>query len=276
VGDTTWTLKNNGFPSSSYILKIAAIESDVYAATQNNGLYRSSDYGETWFAIYNGLDTTKRISAIAINGPNIFVGSRTIPLSVLTSNGVYRSTNYGSSWQEANTGLTDTNISAIAANESKIFAGTESKGVFLSADNGATWHSFNEGLPTFNIYSLALNDSYVFAGIMGGIWRRPLSEAVVSVPPVINDLPSKFNLSQNYPNPFNPNTDISYRIGTAGFVSIKIYDVLGREIAVLVNEVKEAGYYYVKWNASAFGSGIYLCRMECGSFVSTRKMILTK
>jgi hypothetical protein len=89
-------------------------------------------------------------------------------------------------------------------------------------------------------------------------------------------VPDKFILNQNYPNPFNPNTSISYQVRTAGFVSIKIYDVLGREIAVLVNEEKEAGSYSAKWNASAFGSGVYYYRMECGSFVSTKKMILIK
>jgi hypothetical protein len=85
-----------------------------------------------------------------------------------------------------------------------------------------------------------------------------------------------FNLQQNYPNPFNPSTKFTYQMSKAGFVSIKVYDLLGREVATLVNEVKQAGSYPVEWNAAALNSGVYFCKMQTGSFDATKKMILMK
>jgi hypothetical protein len=89
-------------------------------------------------------------------------------------------------------------------------------------------------------------------------------------------IPVSYALNQNYPNPFNPTTNFTYQISKAGFVSVKIYDVLGREVATLVNEVKQAGTYPATWNAAGIGSGIYFCKMQSGSFTATKKMILMK
>jgi hypothetical protein len=89
-------------------------------------------------------------------------------------------------------------------------------------------------------------------------------------------IPGKFALNQNYPNPFNPSTSFTYELSKAGFVSVKIYDLLGKEVATLVNEFKQAGSYPATWNAVSFGSGVYFCKMQSGSFSETRKMILMK
>ena len=89
-------------------------------------------------------------------------------------------------------------------------------------------------------------------------------------------IPSEFNLYQNYPNPFNPRTIISYQLPISGNVVLKVYDVLGNEITTLVNEEKPVGYYETNWNASNLASGIYFYRLQAGSFVQTRKMILLK
>jgi hypothetical protein len=88
--------------------------------------------------------------------------------------------------------------------------------------------------------------------------------------------PTEFKLAQNYPNPFNPVTTIKYQAPNAGSVTLKIFDILGREIGVLVNEEKQAGYYTVQWGASGIPSGIYFYRMRSGKFVETKKMILIK
>lgn len=85
-----------------------------------------------------------------------------------------------------------------------------------------------------------------------------------------------YNLSQNYPNPFNPSTVINYAIKEAGLVKIKVYDILGNEVAVLVNETKEAGYHSVKFNASKLPSGVYVYTLQAGSFSEVKKMILVK
>lgn len=85
-----------------------------------------------------------------------------------------------------------------------------------------------------------------------------------------------FSLSQNYPNPFNPLTSIHYAIGKRQFVTLKVYDILGNEIATLVNDEKSAGNYEVNFNASNIPSGVYFYRLQAGSFIQTNKMILLK
>jgi hypothetical protein len=101
----------------------------------------------------------------------------------------------------------------------------------------------------------------------------------------VRDTPKRgeYALHQNYPNPFNPTTDFGYRIADFGFVSLKVYDVLGREVATLVNEVKQPGAYSVRWNASGYPSGVYLYRLSAvGSngaaqnFQSVKKLMLVK
>ncbi|MDP3582860.1 MAG: T9SS type A sorting domain-containing protein, partial [Ignavibacteria bacterium] len=89
-----------------------------------------------------------------------------------------------------------------------------------------------------------------------------------------NIIPTTISLSQNYPNPFNPETTISYNIQTASQVSLKVFDVLGREIATLVNQFQQPGSYVKTLRATSLPSGIYFYRLQAGSFTSTKKMIL--
>ncbi|MBK6537030.1 MAG: T9SS type A sorting domain-containing protein [Ignavibacteria bacterium] len=89
-------------------------------------------------------------------------------------------------------------------------------------------------------------------------------------------IPDKYELSQNYPNPFNPVTNLEFGISKLGFVSLKIYDVLGRELVTLVNEIKEPGYYKIKFNAGNLSSGVYFYRMEAGDFVTVKKFVVMK
>ena len=90
------------------------------------------------------------------------------------------------------------------------------------------------------------------------------------------EIPSAFSLSQNYPNPFNPSTKIRYSIPQSSNVVIKVFDVLGNEIATLVNEEKPVGIYEITWYAESLPSGIYFYRIQTGSFVETKKMVLMK
>ncbi len=85
-----------------------------------------------------------------------------------------------------------------------------------------------------------------------------------------------YKLSQNYPNPFNPSTTINYTIPKSGLVSLKVFDISGREVATLVNEVKTAGTYNFKFNASSLSSGVYFYRLQANEFVDTKKMFLVK
>ena len=93
---------------------------------------------------------------------------------------------------------------------------------------------------------------------------------------VITMLPVSTELLQNYPNPFNPITSIKYQISSTDFVSLKIYDMLGREVKTLVNEMKSPGVYEVKWNAAKMPTGIYCYRLQTGSYSESRKLILFK
>ena len=90
------------------------------------------------------------------------------------------------------------------------------------------------------------------------------------------ELPKSYALSQNYPNPFNPSTTIAFALPSHSFVTLKIYDMLGREVAVLASEELAAGNYTRQWNAASLSSGIYFYRLEAGSFAKTKKLILLK
>ena len=92
----------------------------------------------------------------------------------------------------------------------------------------------------------------------------------------LNIIPKEFALEQNYPNPFNPETVISYRLPVMSEVMLRVYDVLGREVAILVNEQQKAGYYEIDWNAVNNSSGVYFYKIQAGEFVETKKMILIK
>jgi len=88
--------------------------------------------------------------------------------------------------------------------------------------------------------------------------------------------PNGYSLSQNYPNPFNPSTKISYYIEEGGFVKLKVYNILGVEVAALVNEYKPAGKYETNFDAAKLSSGVYLYSLSINGFIQTRKMILEK
>ena len=91
-----------------------------------------------------------------------------------------------------------------------------------------------------------------------------------------NKLPEKFILSQNYPNPFNPSTKISWQAPVGGYQTLKVFDILGKEVANLIDEYRPAGSYEVKFDAENLKSGIYFYKLETGNFLETKKMILLK
>ncbi len=98
----------------------------------------------------------------------------------------------------------------------------------------------------------------------------------VGVNPIGLEIPKVYSLSQNYPNPFNPSTKINFALPKQGFVTLKIYDVLGREVRTLVNEVKSAGNFTVDFNASEYSSGVYFYKLESNGFSDIKRMMLIK
>jgi hypothetical protein len=99
---------------------------------------------------------------------------------------------------------------------------------------------------------------------------------LVSVPHGNETRIPQFGLFQNYPNPFNPATHIEYEVPHRSQVTLIIYDMLGREVTILVNKQKEAGQYSATWNASVFAAGVYFARMQAGNYAATRKLVLLK
>jgi hypothetical protein len=123
----------------------------------------------------------------------------------------------------------------------------------------------------FRFYKRALSQSEI-----DSTWNKNLGVTVTGVKTISSEIPSNYSLSQNYPNPFNPVTKINFDLPKNGLVTLRIYDVLGREVKTLVNEVKNAGKYIVDFNGSSFSSGTYFYRLESNGYVVTKKMMLIK
>ena len=92
----------------------------------------------------------------------------------------------------------------------------------------------------------------------------------------VNSIVSEYKLMQNYPNPFNPETKIKFQIKDAGFVSLKVYDILGKEVTSLINENLNSGVYEINWNAKSFTSGVYFYKLESEKFSDVKKMLMVK
>jgi polyhydroxybutyrate depolymerase len=143
--------------------------------------------------------------------------------------------------------------------------------VFYKIINGGhTWPGWKAVIPALGLTNRDINGSQE-------IWNFVKNfDIVVGVSEKHQTIPNNFSLSQNYPNPFNPSTTIKYQIPELSFVILKVYDVLGNEIATLVNEEKTAGTFEITWYAENLSSGVYFYRLQAGSFVETKKMILMK
>jgi hypothetical protein len=244
-----------------------------YAAT-DEGVCRSFDKGMSW-VLADSMHTTADALSLAASGDRLFAGS----------NGrIYRSTDHGSHWTELTAGLpSDVVVHAFAFSGSSIFAGTTSQsvlgdgGVFLSTDNGTSWTPINTGLLNSNVYALAASGTYLYAGTDGdGIWKRQLSEVITSVPGPSTNAPSQFSLDQNFPNPFNPSTTIRFILPARSYVTLKIFDALGRQVSVVVSEELPAGTYSRQWNAAGMSSGVYFYRLQAGSLTDRKKLLLLR
>ncbi|OGU77132.1 MAG: hypothetical protein A2W11_11295 [Ignavibacteria bacterium RBG_16_35_7] len=130
----------------------------------------------------------------------------------------------------------------------------------------------NPGYALWPAMGTLRNDMGTYGG-PGAAGQLPVS---VEEPDPINQIPIRFALYQNFPNPFNPTTVISWQLPISGYVSLKVYDVLGNEITTLVNEEKPAGSNEIEFDASGLPSGIYFYKLQAGNFVETKKMILLK
>ena len=134
--------------------------------------------------------------------------------------------------------------------------------------------------PGFNhIYDLTLDNDmnvYVTGASGSSIATVKFIQTPTAINSISNTVPDGFKLEQNFPNPFNPKTVIQYHIPVKGLVSLKVFDVLGNEVAQLLNGNQEAGSFEAEFDGSGLASGIYYYRIESGSFVQTKKMMLIR
>ena len=255
------------------VIRSLAINSrnEIFAVVfshEPRGIYRSNDFGKNWTE--TGLIDIEA-NTIAVNSKDhLFVGTA-------YDGGIYYSTDNGVTWQQSGLNSSDFVINSIVFNErDEIFAGSAFGGVHRSYDNGKSWSQLNEGLIEPMVKVLILTeDGFLFAGTYGnGVFKS--SNAVTFVRQNESIANEFLVLDQNYPNPFNPATKIKYSIPKRSYIILKVYDILGNEITTLLNEEKPAGTYEVTWNVVNLPSGIYFYRLQAGSFVETKKMILLK
>lgn len=134
----------------------------------------------------------------------------------------------------------------------------------------------NSYVPDGNWVLMVYNAANGDTGVVKKWCLNIIYEAPVGIQTIGNEIPKSFSLSQNYPNPFNPVTNIKFSMPKSGAVTLKVYDIMGREVAELVNEVKPAGNYLVDFNASHLSSGVYFYRIQTQDFTEVRKMVLVK
>jgi hypothetical protein len=264
---TSWAAKNTNL-TDSVVTALVANGTNLLAAT-TSGIFLSTDNGISW---HSTIMTNPHVRSFVASSSDLFAGA--------DDKGVFLSTDNGTNWSAVNSGLKNIYVEALALSGSYLFAGTFGGGVYLSTNNGTSWNEVNIGLDTSAhfVTSLAVIGTNLFAGMYGGagVWRRPISEMVTAVNETKSEIPRSFSLSQNYPNPFNPATVISFTLPSKSFVSLKVFDIIGKEVATIVSEEMLAGNHSRQWNAAKMSSGIYFYRMHAGFFTETKKLVLIR
>jgi hypothetical protein len=158
----------------------------------------------------------------------------------------------------------------------------ENGSVYKTTNAGVNWNNCNTPV-TSNLNDIFfINDQIGWAVGANGTILKTTNGGYVPVEQLSNSLPSRFSLYQNYPNPFNPSTKIKFDIpnspfeGGKGDVKLIVYDVLGKEISVLVNQLLKPGTYEVEWDGSNFASGIYYYKLEASDFSETKRMVMIR
>jgi hypothetical protein len=237
-------------------------------------LIRSSDKGNTWenlfpFCYVQDLD---------------FYGDTTHNIIVTDRFKIMKSSDSGTNWlqifQIDSLAIQNISFSAdgqrIYAATNTLFYGFPRTYFFYSSDGGGTWNVLQ--LPIYDIVvdmDIGIDDNIYLASINSGVFR--LKSPVVDIKDELENILSEdFILYQNHPNPFNPSTKISWQSPVSNRQTLKVYDVLGNEIATLVDKYKPAGTYEVEFDGSNLSSGIYIYTLRANDYFSSRKMLLLK
>lgn len=240
----------------------------IFACSGSN-LYRSTDNGDTWTNVRPD-SVGGHYGSVAFNAAATVFLTEFEPSEVGMYSRIWRSTDKGDTWSIVRPWTLGI-LQPLAVNSrGHVFAG--GWWIVRSTDSGMTWEDVSSGCPGAN--SLAVNSKDRIFASSNAVYRS--RRATTSVVVRRRELPADYQLDQNYPNPFNPSTTIAFSIRDAGFVSLKAFDILGREVATLVNEAKQPGTYEVMFNAEGMASGVYFYRLQAGEFVQTRRMMLMR
>ncbi|MDP2364656.1 MAG: T9SS type A sorting domain-containing protein, partial [Ignavibacteria bacterium] len=283
---TSWTEASTGL-TNTFIHAIAFSGTNLFAGSED-GVFFSTNNGTSWNTASTGLTNTL-IWALAVSETNLFAGSNgngvwrrpidsVVPVELVSFTSSTNGNDVVLNWSTA----TETNNSGFEIERSVISIPILPDGRQVYRERNLNWGKVgfvNGNGTTTETQSYSFNDNNLLSGKylyrLKQIDFDGTFEYSNEVEVIIN-VPDKFELSQNYPNPFNPTTKIKYQIATSDQVSLKIYDVLGNEVASLVNELQPSGIYEVTFDARSLSSGTYFYKLQAGSFVEIKKMILLK
>ncbi len=253
---------------------------NIYAGTYGSGIYVSTNNGSNWYQKGSGLKglPDSMIVALDVNtNGNVFAGTY--------GSNVYCSTDQGETWVPK--GLDNTYVSDFAhTSDGTMYAAAQysgsvpdfsGQGIQKTTYNGNHWSGQNTGMLTTWTMALVISSrGYMFVGCFDDSSIYRTSGQITSVGKNSGKTPLTFTLAQNYPNPFNPSTTISFTLPSRSFVSLKVFDILGREVAAIVSGEMSAGNYSKQWNAANMPSGAYFYRLQTGTFTETKKLVLLR
>ncbi|MBX7045813.1 MAG: T9SS type A sorting domain-containing protein [Ignavibacteria bacterium] len=249
--------------ATSYNNSIWGNGNTVYWGTNASTVFRSTNFGTTWTTL-TATGNTNTEAFWFNDANNGFIGG-TI-LQQTTNGGTTLTTNTG-----AGTG-TYTGLVGTTAGNYWFARGTN---IYSTTNNGTSWTAATTVTGTYNHMTISRSGSpYIYAvRNNGGISKYGGSFTGVTPVTTVAD---NYSLSQNYPNPFNPTTNIKFAIPQSGFVTLKIYNMLGKEVATLVSSNLSKGSYSYDFNASNLASGVYFYKLETANFSEVKKMSLIK
>jgi hypothetical protein len=277
--------------TQTYSLTCAAASSDgyVFVGPVLNG-YPILIYGTDFTLIGNAVDTTKQIArvlAVSSDGKDIYHGSTTGSCVV-----VYHTDLVPLGPWAPTDSIKPIMAEAITWRAGKLWMGNrDSNAIFPKKWSWVEWDPNTKqftgqiiqwdttgmnklGLPRGIAFTPKGDTGYV-CGFDGG-WVQMFAYEAVSVEREHNIVASEFNLSQNYPNPFNPTTEIKFTLANNGLTTVKVYDLMGREVATLVNEFLTKGSYKTTFDAKNLASGTYIYRLTSGNMSLAKKMVVLK